>query len=59
MSCVDVDIDERRSGGNVRRVARVRRRCFPDGESWMEQEVIVAEAFSLMANEVREVVRRG
>jgi hypothetical protein len=35
------------------------RRCYPDGEPWMEQEVIVSDAFNIVANEIREAVKRG
>ena len=45
--------------GKVQRKLRMVRRCYPDGESWMEQEVVVSEAFNIMANEIREAVKRG
>lgn len=45
--------------GKVHRKLVMVRRCYPDGESWLEQEVIVSEAFNVMANEIREAVKRG
>lgn len=49
------------SGGKKgqRKTVRVRRHSYPDGGSWLEQEVIVSEVFNVMAGEIREVVRRG
>lgn len=59
MSCADVDIDQRQKGNKTHSIVHVRRRCFPDGAPWTEQEAFVAETFSVIANEIREAVRRG
>lgn len=45
--------------GRVQRKLTMVRRCYPDGEAWLEQEVIVSEVFNVMANEIREAVKRG
>jgi hypothetical protein len=52
-------MDERHKGNRVHRIVHVRRRCYPDGGAWLDQEAIVSEAFNIMANEIREVARRG
>lgn len=44
---------------NKRKTVKISRRCYPDGGSWLDQEVIVSEAFNVMTHEIREVVRRG
>lgn len=59
MGCTDVEVDVRGSGRNAKPIARIHRRQFPDGEPWLEQEVLVTEAFGIMANEIRERVKRG
>ena len=45
--------------GRVHRKLSLVRRCYPDGESWLAQEVIVSEAFNVMANAIREALKRG
>jgi hypothetical protein len=47
------------NGRQSQRVVQINRRCFPDSGSWLEQEVIVSEAFNVMASEIREAVKRG
>ena len=55
ISCVDIEIDVHKD----RKKVKITRRCFPDNESWLEQEVIVSEIFNTMTNEIRKVAANG
>lgn len=59
VNCVDIGLHESRGQGGIVRNADIRRRGFPDGDSWINQEAIVAEIFDVMIAEIRESVRRG
>lgn len=59
VGCHDIEIDVRTNRKGSYKVVKINQRCFPDGESWMQQETIVTQVFNAMAREIREVVGRG